>query len=178
MFILFSCQSTGQIDWHTWSIFLKLGERCLKISVCWFLRQHIFWHARWDPISYLQLHWLLADCILFCLLTARQRVKNRNWLVTHCFRSNWAHLSQDHWSIKTCWSYMEGYQYIIPQYYYKGSEVQFANMSHMPNNYFANTMNSHVVVARSISELIPLTYGDSTYANACVKYACFQFQYF
>ena len=60
---------------------------------------------------------------------------------------------------------MEGYQYIIPQYYYKGSEVQFANMTHMPNNYFANTMNSHVGVARPISERIPLTHGDSSYAN-------------
>ena len=60
---------------------------------------------------------------------------------------------------------MEGYQYIILKYYYKGSEVQFANMTHMPNNYFANTMNSHVGVARPISERIPLTHGDSSYAN-------------
>ena len=28
--------------------FLKLGERCLYIPMCWFLRQHIFWHAHWD----------------------------------------------------------------------------------------------------------------------------------
>jgi len=38
-------------------------------------------------------------------------------------------------------------------------------MTHMPNNYFANTMNSHVGVARPISERIPLTHGDSSYGN-------------
>ena len=43
--------SINRSDWLARLVcILKLGEQCLQIPVCWFLRQHIFWHARWDTI--------------------------------------------------------------------------------------------------------------------------------
>jgi len=39
----------GQIDWYAWLTFRSLANTCPRIIVCWFLCQHIFWHAWWDP---------------------------------------------------------------------------------------------------------------------------------
>ena len=43
---------TGEIDWHAWLTFRSLANTCPRILVCWFLRQHIFWHTWWDPKSF------------------------------------------------------------------------------------------------------------------------------
>ena len=50
---LFSPMSiSGQIDWHAWLTFRDSANTCPRIPVCWFLRQHIFWHAQWDTKSF------------------------------------------------------------------------------------------------------------------------------
>ena len=41
----FQVKLTGTFGW----LFRDLVNTCPRIPVCWFLRQHIFWRARWDP---------------------------------------------------------------------------------------------------------------------------------
>ena len=43
---------------------------------------------------------------------------------------------------------MAGYSYAPQQYYYTTPEVWCTGTSHVPNNYYASTTNSHVDVAR------------------------------
>ena len=42
---------------------------------------------------------------------------------------------------------MAGYSYVPQQYYYTTAEVQLANTTYVPNNYFASAMTPHVDVA-------------------------------
>ena len=46
--IVYSLSIVGQIDWYAWLTFRSLANTCPRIPVCWFLHQHIFWHAWWD----------------------------------------------------------------------------------------------------------------------------------
>ena len=42
--------SINMSDWLARLVYFPcLVNTCPRIPVCWFLRQHIFWHARWDP---------------------------------------------------------------------------------------------------------------------------------